>query len=172
MGGTLLGQINNTEVFMLKKFSHLVRAIIVLIVSFVAFYAFADEVVVSPQDFFAQVLEAIRTFGGLSVMAKISAVVMIIISSMKVSFFRELIWDKLGALQTWVAPILGLIAGILGLGNGDAPITLASVMAYVAAGGGAIILHELLDSIKAIPGIGQVYISMINLIQGFLTKKP
>lgn len=142
--------------------------VLVLIASAFSFCtAFAQDVV-QPQDFFAQVMAAMQSFGGLSTMAKISSVILLLVASMKVSFLKSLIWDKLGAAQAWVGPLLGLIAGVLGIGNGGAPITLASVMAYAAAGGGAVLLHELLDSVKVLPGIGSVYVSIINVIEGAL----
>lgn len=135
-------------------------------------FAFADSAVLAPQDFLAQVLQAIQSFGGLSMMMKISTVILLVVASMKVSFLNQLVWSKLGSYQALVGPVLGLIAGILGLGNGGASITLASVLAYVAAGGGAIVLHELLDMVKAIPGLGAMYVSAIELIESMLGAKP
>lgn len=123
---------------------------------------------VEPADFFAQIAAAVASFGGLSAMLKISSVIMLVVASMKVSFLNDLVWSKLGAAKVWVAPLLGLIAGVLGLGVGDAPINFASILAFVTAGAGAVALHQLLDSIKAIPGIGTMYVTVINLIQGLL----
>lgn len=133
---------------------------------FVAGYAYADSTVVSPQDFFAQVLAAVQSFGGLSMVLKVSAGITLAISSMKVSFLNNLIWSKLGPMQTWLAPVLGLVAGILGIGSNGQAMSLASVFAYLSAGAGAIVLHELLDSIKLIPGIGSAYVAIINVIEG------
>lgn len=131
-------------------------------------FAFAQEVAVSlplpPADFLSQVLQAIQGFGGLSTVAKISTIILLIVASMKVTILNQYIWSKLGEAKAWVAPLLGLIAGVLGIGAGGQPITLASVFAYVAAGGGAVILHELLDSLKAIPGIGPIYVAIIDFI--------
>lgn len=132
---------------------------------FVGSYAFAD--VVAPQDFLAQVLAFIGSFGGLSMMLKISGIIMLVVASMKVSALNDLVWSKLGAAQAWIAPLLGLIAGLLGLGSSSVP-TLASVMAYVAAGGGAVLLHELLDTLKALPGIGPMWVSAIVFVEGIL----
>ena len=134
---------------------------------FLVSYAFADSGVVAPQDFFVQVLEVIKVFGGLSTMLKISAVITLLVASMKVSFMNDLIWSKLGAAKVYVAPTLGLIGGILGVGV-EGPVTAASIFAFVTAGAGAVFLHEILDSVKAIPGIGAIYITIINLIQGAL----
>lgn len=153
----------------MKKFmSSLLMVSLFMMTSLVCAYAFADESVMEPQDFFAQMMTAIQGFGGLSTMLKISAIITLVVSSMKVSFLNALVWSKLGNAKAWVAPVLGLIAGVLGLGADGNPITVASVMAYVAAGGGAVILHELLDTIKAVPGLGPAYIGIISMIQATL----
>lgn len=149
----------------MKLFS---RLALMLSMLFVCVYAFADDSVIAPQDFFVQVLDAIKSFGGLTQLLKISAVITLVIASMKVSFFNDLIWSKLGAAKVYVAPVLGLIAGALGLGAGGVPVTGALVFAYVTAGAGAVFLHEILDSVKAIPGIGSVYIMLINMLQAAL----
>lgn len=138
-----------------------------LSLTFLFSYAFAQDVL-APQDFFAQVLEFIKSFGGLPQMAKIAGAILLILASFKVSFLNDLIWSKLGSFKVWAAPILGLAAGILGIGAGGQPITGAAIFAYVTAGAGAVILHELLDTIKAIPGIGQIWVTVINLIEGML----
>lgn len=134
---------------------------------FVGAYAFAQSSVVAPSDFLSQVGQAIQNFGGMSTLLKISTIILLIVASMKVSYLNTLIWSKLGNAQAWVPVLLGLIAGILGLGS-SGPITLASVMAYVTAGAGAIGLHELLDTLKAVPGLGSVYVTVINFIEGIL----
>jgi len=145
-----------------------------LVMAFAGLYAmtaFSQTVppaTVSPGDFLTQVLAAIQSFGGLSTMLKISAVIMLIVASMKVSYLNTLIWSKLGAAQVYFAPVLGLIAGCLGLGTPGVAVTGATIFAYVSAGGGAVFLHEILDSVKAIPGIGAVYVTVINLIESAL----
>lgn len=124
-----------------------------------------DEIPV--QTFAGQVLEAIGQFGGLPWVGKIALLITLIIGSMKVTALRQLIWDKLGAAKAWLAPILGLILGVLTLMQGG-HLTLAGVLAWVSAGAGALILHELLDSIKKIPGIGAAWVGFIDLIMSYL----
>lgn len=145
------------------------------LISFVALFSvvgFAQSApVLEPQDFMAQVMEFVKGWGGFTTLFKISGIIALVVSSMKVSFLKELLWDKLGAFKVWVAPVLGLIAGVLGLGAGGAELSAAVVFAYLTAGGGAIILHELLDSVKAIPGIGPVWVSFIGIVQGLLGGK-
>lgn len=131
--------------------------------------ALADGTPTDPTtDFLTQMLDLFKNFGGLAWYAKVSGVIMLVVASMKVSFLNNLIWSKLGALQTWLAPALGLVAGIVSLASGGQPITLAAIMLYVSTGVGAIGLHELLDTVKAIPGLGALWVSVINVIESAL----
>lgn len=137
-----------------------------------AVFAFAQDTIPQPVDtvegFFSQTLTFIKQFGGLPWVLKIAGISAILISTLKVSAIRELTWDKLGNAKVWAAPVLGLIFGVLSLGTN---LTFASALAYISAGAGAIILHELLDSIKAIPGIGSIWVSIIDVIQSLLGGK-
>ncbi len=151
----------------MKKILSLTMMTLFMAITFVVSYAMADDSVVAPADFFAQVVQFVHDFGGLTSLLKISGLVTLIIASVKVTALNELFWAKLGAAQAWVAPVLGLFGGILGLSQ-SGPITGASVFAWVSAGAGAIILHELLDSIKALPGLGAIYVTIINMIEGAL----
>ena len=126
--------------------------------------AFAQAL--APADFAAQVLTAVSAMGGLSTLAKISAVIVLIVASMKVTVLNQMIWSKLPAtLQTLTAPILGLIAGIISQGSS---LTLSSALAYVSAGAGALAMHELLDAVKGLPGLGPIYVTAITFVEGFL----
>lgn len=120
-----------------------------------------------PPDFLAQILETVKSLGGMSKFGQISAVIMLLISALKTSGASK-VWDKLGEGQVWVAPALGLVAGILGLGTGGVALTPALLVTYVFAGGGAIFLHEILDSIKAMPGLGEAYIRAIEVAERVL----
>lgn len=134
-------------------------------VFFVGAYAMADSGVTSPQDFFAQVVQAVQNMGGLTMMGKISVAIVLVIATMKVTFLNRIIWSKLGTAQVYVAPILGLLAGVLSLGSPGAAVTAASIFAYLTAGAGAVFLHEILDSMKGLPGLGAIYITIINLVE-------
>lgn len=132
---------------------------------FMAGYATADASVVSPNDFLMLVLQTISNLGGLPWVLKISAIITLVIAAMKVSLLNDLLWSKLGDFKAWAAPILGLLGGILALTASGQPITMASLLAYLSAGAGAIILHELLDTVKSIPGLGDIWVNIINIIQ-------
>jgi hypothetical protein len=133
---------------------------------------FAQDTIPAPVDtveeFFSQVITLIKQFGGLPWVLKIAGIAAVLLSTLKVSAIREITWDKLGSAKAWAAPVLGLIFGVLSLGTS---LTWASALAYISAGAGAIILHELLDSVKAIPGIGSVWLSIIGVIQSLLGGK-
>ena len=113
-----------------------------LMMMFFAVFAFAQDTVPQPvetiEGFFTQTLTLIKQFGGLPWVLKIAGISAVLISTLKVSAIRELTWDKLGNAKVWAAPILGLIFGVLSLGSN---LTLASALAYISAGAGAIILH-------------------------------
>lgn len=125
-------------------------------------------VVEVPLDtFLNQVLGVIAKFGGLSTVLKISAVVGILVASLKVSFFRQFLWAKLGAGQVLVAPFLGLLAGLLDMANAG-QVTLVSVVAYIGAGAGAILLHQLLDGVKKLGWVGDKYKAFIDWVMSLL----
>lgn len=138
----------------------------------IAQFSFADVSALPPQDFFAQVLQAIHDFGGLPWVGKIALIVALVIASMKVSFLDDLVWNRLGKFQAWLAPVLGLVGGILGLAVSGQPFSWARAFAYMSAGAGAVILHELLDTAKAIPGLGPIWVQVIAVIEGVLGGNP
>lgn len=155
----------------MKHIKSVVFSLQTVVLTFLVFYSglALAQVVVAPQDFLNQVLVFIQSWGGISSLVKVSGIILLIIASMKVSFLQPY-WAKLGSFQAWLAPILGLIAGVLGLGQAG-PITAASVFTYISAGAGAIIMHELLDTVKAIPGIGDLWVTVIGFIEGLLGAK-
>jgi hypothetical protein len=115
---------------------------------------------------FTDVMAAFQGFGGLAWSMKIAVIVMIVIGLMKISSLSGL-WAKLGSAQAWLAPGLGLLLGVLTLGA-SGTLSWSGIFAYMGSGAGAIALHELLDAVKAIPGLGTAYVSIINFIEGVL----
>lgn len=134
-----------------------------------AFAQVADGAAQLPAaDFAAQVLQAIKSMGGVSTLVKVSVVLTLIVSSMKVSFLNQLIWSKLGSVKVFVAPALAIVVGVIEMMSGGSKLSLPMLMAYLAAGGGAVALHEILDALKSIPGIGSVWIALIDLVSSAL----
>lgn len=127
--------------------------------------AFAEDAVPA-DDFLKAVFAAVAGFGGLPWAGKVASICLLLVASMKVSFLAPL-WDKLGAAKVFVAPVLALVGGLLSMGQ----ITMAGAIAYMLAGAGAVALHQMLDAIKAIPGLGSMYVAVIDLVSSLL-KKP
>lgn len=127
-------------------------------------YALADNSVLSPKDFLSQVWDVVQSMGGLHWAMKVSAIIVLVIASLKVSFLNDLIWSKLGELKAWIAPVLGIVSGVLLL-LAQGQLSLPGVFAYFSAGVGALALHELLDTIKSVKGIGPVYVGLIDAIE-------
>lgn len=147
-----------------------IRIFALLALAFMVFSVFGQTPAppeVPPMDFLAQVLEYVKQFGGLPWVLKIAGIITILLASMKVTFLNNLIWAKLGKAKAWAAPVLGLILGVLSL-TSSGQLSLAGILAYISAGAGAVILHELLDTIKGIPGLGPVWVEVINVISSFL----
>lgn len=154
---------------MKSLFKSLFRILPFLSVVFVCGYAFAqDGSVMEPQDFFVQIIQAVQKIGGLSTLGIISLVITLLVSSLKVSFMNDLLWSKLGDLKFWVAPLLAAVGGFLQQIATTGGFTWAALFVFLTAGTGAVFVHEILDLIKKIPGIGPMYIMIINLIQATL----
>lgn len=117
-------------------------------------------------DFLSQVLKFIQDFGGLPKMAKIAGVVLLVVESMKVSFLKPQ-WDKLGAYKMLVAPALGVVAGLVMLPS----LNLEAAMAYLLAGAGAILLHDLLQAVKGLPGVSLVAQKVLDILSSLIGPK-
>lgn len=144
-------------------------------VFFVMAYAFADDGVVAPQDFLAQILDAVRAMGGVSKLAVVASVITLVISSMKVSFLNSLVWDRLGSAKVLVAPILSIVAGVIVSIAGGAKFSLPMVVAYLGSSVGSVFLHQLLDGLKEAPFVGapiKSVIAWISKVLGGDAPKP
>ena len=114
----------------------------------------------------------VTSFGGLSWVAKIAGIVLILVGLTKVSADGKVpllssIWPAFGSYNTYVAPVLGLILGILSLGL-TGTLSLAGVLAYMGSGAGAVLLNELITPILALPGISSVWTTVLTVIQQIL----
>jgi hypothetical protein len=127
--------------------------------------AYAQAANVPVSDWVLQLWGVIKEFigGGVSWQVKVAGILALIMTSMRVTFIYDLFWAKLGALTPWVGPALGLVLGVLNalIGGGH----WSDVWSYVTAGAGAIIIHDLLDLVKLIPGIGPMWVNLINIIE-------
>lgn len=116
--------------------------------------------------FLQQVLKFIADFGGLSEMAKISGILLILVESMKVSPLSG-VWAKLGNYKVLVGPVLSLAAGLVML----KPVTAEGVLAYLLMGAGAAILHDLLNALKGLPGVSLLVQKIVDVILSLVGPK-
>jgi hypothetical protein len=125
----------------------------------------------TPADkFLGEVFEQVKAFGGFDWAARVIVVITILISSMKVSFMKKLLWDKLPAMAKFAAPAtLALIAGLIDyVAHGG--FSWSGLAAWALAGQGAMLLHHFLDAVKELPFVGPKYDAMIDIVQGWLNK--
>lgn len=120
--------------------------------------------IILPTDFVMQLVYAIRDMGGAGTLAQVAVIVTLLVSSMKVTVLNQLVWQRLGPFKVLAAPLFALVAGVVGLGAQGAPPSLARVVAYLSAGAGAIVLHQLLDALKAVPGLGPWYANALEVV--------
>lgn len=133
--------------------------------------AVASQAAVTTQDFVSAVFAAAQSFGGGSWALRCTMCLMLIVASMKVSRFDDLVWKRLGPYQGVLAPLLGLVIGISVLAM-QHTLTTAGAFAYLGTGIGAVGLHELLDAVKALPWIGPNYARLIALAESVLGGNP
>lgn len=120
-------------------------------------------------QFLNKVFLTIYQFGGIKFLILVAVSVLLCIGFFKFSSLRP-IWDRLGRLKPLGAPVLSLFLGLLSLALSDEPLTIHGIVAYLFAGSGAIILHDILDAVKALPGISPAYANVISSLQGLLRR--
>ncbi len=126
------------------------------------------QIATDATSFFTEVIVYIHGFGGQTWLFKVSSIVMLAVAVVKTVPFLSGIWTALEGKQVWLAPLLGLLGGILTLAMAGTPITFAALVAYATAGAGGMYLYELLDLLKLIPGIGPFWVSLIGIAEGAL----
>lgn len=122
-------------------------------------------------DLFSMLLKAVGDFKSLGWQAGLSALVMILIASMKVSLLRQYVWDKLGWFKVFVAPVLSLVVVFIGLFLTGQPFTMQAFVVAMVTGAGAVALNEMLDGVKNAPGVNSVIVFVANLLKSLLPAK-
>ena len=123
--------------------------------------------------FLSLLVADIQGYGGMPWFVQVSAVILLIIASTKVNLINSMLWNNIPAnLQMWVGPALGALAGLFQmLATTNGVFSWTALTAWALAGAGAPIIHELLDAVKLIPGIGTTYVAIINLIEDTLSAQ-
>lgn len=113
-----------------------------------------------------QLVELFKNWEVISSQMKIAMILVMIIGVVKNSAF-ESYFKFFGKWKPVVAPTLSLIVAFLFV----QPFTLATALAAITTGVAAGFLSQILDALKTIPGLGSVYVTLIDII-GKLLGKP
>lgn len=127
--------------------------------------AVAQAVEPAPSDLLGALLRALADWQSVGWQAGVAALLTILISTVKLSW-AQVYWNKLGYFKVFVAPVLSLVAVAIA-----APALDAKAM-YVAitTGAGAVFLHQILDSVKKMPGLKKPISIVIDIVSKLLGK--
>lgn len=130
----------------------------------------------STWKFIQLALDQSEKFGSFPWAAKIASLMLLVISSFKVTRggwvpVLSKLWPEADGKKPIAVLVASLVLGVLMTGAAG-QITMAGVLQYVGAGAGSMLIHEILDKVKLIPGLGPVYVSAIKTIEAILGKKP
>ena len=92
--------------------------------------------------------QVVGSLKGMSVQASMIAVITLLVSSMKVTVFRQLVWDKLGGAKVLAAPVLSLLMVVIGALATGQKFSFGVLLVALTTGAGALALHEVLDAVK------------------------
>lgn len=115
----------------------------------------------------AQLMKVVTDWKSFGWQMGLMALITLLLSTIKNSFLRGLIWDKLGSMKVFAAPALSLIIVLLGMNEWN----LGGVFVALTTGMGAVALHQVFDAIKAMPGIGSIPLAAADML-GKLLKAP
>ena len=129
--------------------------------------AFAQEVEPDIGGMLGDLIKAIGDIKSVGWQAGVSGILVVIISTTKNSFLKQLIWDKLGWAKVMVAPVLAMIVVALTV----QPFNAKAVLLALTTGAGAIALHQVLDALKDAPFIGETWKKVIDGIGKLLGRQ-
>lgn len=105
-----------------------------------------------------------KGLSGLGTMGIISATVMLLVSLWKSSALQPY-WAQLPAwAQRWLGPVLGVLLALASLQN----LSWNTILLGLQGGALAAAVNALLDTLKLIPGLNSVWVTIINFIEGVL----
>lgn len=113
------------------------------------------------------ILSLIASFGGLPWVLEIAVFIFLIIAFAKFTPLKKS-WDSLEHLKALVPLAFGLLIGILNLQT----YSVAGIAAYLLTGAGAMLVHDMLEIVKGVPGLGPSYIGAIEFISRKLGALP
>lgn len=153
----------NVNMTHVNGFSYWIIACVMLVFGVIKI-AFAEDPTATSvvQDFFS----ALGSMKGMQWQLAAASFITILISALKVSAWRPL-WNKLGWFKAFLAPMLSIFVVMLtAMSAGN--FGWKSAVTALVTGGGALAIHELLDSFKGIPGIGGTWLAIIEWVSKML----
>lgn len=120
-------------------------------------------------DLLMSIMNQLAGFATMSTPARASAVIMVLLSVWKSSYFQPL-WAKMGGLQVLMAPILGILLALVKMPHLDLASLREALTAGSANGVLAIAMHELLSVLEIMPWIGPKYKGFIAFFDNLLFK--
>lgn len=118
---------------------------------------------------FEQVMRAIGDWRAIGWQAGLAAALTALVSTMKNSFLRGLIWSKVPEyLKILVAPVVAILCFGLAMGK---DFSMLAFWAAASTGVLAVYFHQVLDALKKAPYIGEKWKWLIDLVGKFF-KKP
>lgn len=131
---------------------------------------FAQDAAISLGQFIDQIIQDAFALKGESdkmamVVGSLALLVRALLSTMKVSILRPLVWDKLSDNQKSFAPIvLSFLLSLLMV----KPLTISAVIVACVSGSAAIPLHHFMKAIEGLPGVNKSVMMVIQLAQKYL----
>jgi len=116
----------------------------------------------------AQATKVVADWKDMGWKAGLLALITLLLSTLKVSFLRAFLWDKLGDLKVFVAPMLGMAAVFLSMQE----FSWAGALVGFTTGMGAIALHQMLDALKNRPKLGSIPRMIVNFLSSILKAPP
>lgn len=135
--------------------------------------AFSQEAALTIGQFLDQIIQDAFSLKGETdkfamVVGGLALVVRALLSTVKVSILRPLIWDKLNDKQKSFAPLLlSFLLSLLVI----KPLTISSVIVACISGSAAIPLHHLMQAVEGLPGVNKTVIMAIGFAQKYLGGK-
>jgi len=130
--------------------------------------AVAVEAEVPVKEVIEQALKVITDWKDLGWKAGLLALITLLLSTLKVSLLRTWLWDKLGDMKVFAAPVLGMIAVFLSMQE----FSWAGALTGFTTGMGAIALHQMLDALKKRPALGAIPRMIIDFLSSILKAPP
>lgn len=122
------------------------------------------------EELLQQSLEFFKNSSSLDGMAKVSAIVFLLVGFIKSSALSFL-WDKLGNFKAFAVPTLTLIGAITHEFVASGKVSFSVAMLALGHSLGAMALADLFDALKKVKGLGKLQLTIIGLIEKILLKK-